>query len=143
MHLPSTLRRIEYRSFEDCQNLKDISLPEGLTYIGEICFKDSALESITVPATLNKVESSAFSGCKRLKRAEFLEGRTAFGTVDADVWNAIFRECGVEELTLPSTLSYVSLDLFRDCRSLKVVRVKKGGPIVKGLADSRVEVQLI
>ena len=33
--LPSTLKKIEYSAFEDCKKLKNISLPEGLEFIGE------------------------------------------------------------------------------------------------------------
>lgn len=142
VELPSTLRRIEYNVFEGCRNLKDISLPEGLTYIGERCFMDSALESIAIPAKLSKVDSSAFTGCERLKRVEFLEGRTTFGTVDDGVWNAIFKECNVEEVTLPSTLLEISPKVFEGCDSLMTVRVARDCPVdVEGLVGSRVKVK--
>ena len=108
-----------------------------------MCFEDSALESIAISARLNKIESSAFTECKCLNRVEFMEGREALGTVDAGVWNAIFQDCGVEEVTLPNTLRDVSPDLFAGCYSLRVVRVKEGGPDVRGLVDSSVEVQLV
>ena len=35
---PSTLKRIEYRVFMGCRNLKTVCLPEGLEYLGEGCF---------------------------------------------------------------------------------------------------------
>ena len=38
VELPSTLRRIEYSAFESCKNLKNISLPDKLEYIGNWCF---------------------------------------------------------------------------------------------------------
>ena len=36
--LPSTLRRIAYRTFARCSNLKAIELPNGLEYLGKECF---------------------------------------------------------------------------------------------------------
>ena len=36
--LPSTLKRIEYSTFENCKNLKSVDLPEKLEYIGKQCF---------------------------------------------------------------------------------------------------------
>ena len=36
--LPSTLKRIEYNAFRGCANLKSVTLPEGLEYIGMSCF---------------------------------------------------------------------------------------------------------
>ena len=44
VRLPTTLKRIEYSTFEDCKNLKSIEFPNKLEYIGKRCFKGSALE---------------------------------------------------------------------------------------------------
>ena len=38
VRLPSTLKRIEYRTFENCHFLRTIELPDGLEYIGKKCF---------------------------------------------------------------------------------------------------------
>lgn len=143
VELPSTLKRIEYCVFEDCKHLKDINLPEGLTYIGKMCFKDSALSSLAVPAALNSIDNSAFSGCERLKNIEFLEGRTALGTADtgAGVWDRIFRKCRVQTVALPSTLREMMPDIFCGCRSLRTVRVAKGcGVDVRKFVGESVEV---
>ena len=35
---PSTLKRVEYRTFAGCGNLKAIEFPDGLEYLGEHCF---------------------------------------------------------------------------------------------------------
>lgn len=38
VELPATLKRIEYSAFEGCKALKSITLPEGLEFIGKMCF---------------------------------------------------------------------------------------------------------
>ena len=38
VELPSTLKRIEYNTFYNCKNLKNIKLPERLEYVGKKCF---------------------------------------------------------------------------------------------------------
>ena len=38
VELPSTLKRIEYCAFQDCENLKSINLPTSLQYVGKLCF---------------------------------------------------------------------------------------------------------
>ena len=77
--LPKTLRKIEYKAFENCQNLKNITLPEGIENIGEWCFYESALESIAFPSSLKTIEKGAFYQCRSLKRAKLSEGLESIG----------------------------------------------------------------
>lgn len=58
--LSSTLRRIEYGAFENCESLRSIDLPEGLEYVGEMCFAGSSLESVRLPPAMKVVEKFAF-----------------------------------------------------------------------------------
>ena len=80
------------------------------------------LERVRLPSTLKAVEPSAFKDCKSVKRAKFVDGRETFGE-DAGIWNGPFRSCGVEEIVLPSTLREMPPGIFKDCKSLRVVRV--------------------
>ena len=43
IRLPSTLKRIEYRTFSCCGNLRSIEIPSGVECIGEKCFTDSRI----------------------------------------------------------------------------------------------------
>ena len=43
IRLPSTLKRIEYRTFSCCENLRSIDIPSGVECIGEKCFTDSRI----------------------------------------------------------------------------------------------------
>ena len=65
--LPSTLKRIESRIFEDCTNLKSLVIPNGVECIGEECFEHSGIEEITLPGTLKEIDKDAFKGCDNLK----------------------------------------------------------------------------
>lgn len=58
--LPRTLKRIEYGAFENCESLRSIDLPEGLEYVGEMCFAGSSLESVRLPPAMKVVEKFAF-----------------------------------------------------------------------------------
>lgn len=73
VELPSTLKRIEYRAFKKCADLKEIILPERLEYIGDYCFYDSGLEEITLPGALKEVGDGLFTRCELL-RTVWLEG---------------------------------------------------------------------
>lgn len=41
--LPSTVKKLEYGTFMDCQSLKNIRLSHGLEYIGGLCFSNSGI----------------------------------------------------------------------------------------------------
>ena len=58
--LPSTLKRIEYSAFEGCKGLRNVSLPEGLEYIGKRCFFRSGLEEVVLPSSVRDVCLRAF-----------------------------------------------------------------------------------
>ena len=73
---------------------------------------------------------------------EFLEGRETLRE-DSSIWNKIFRGSRVEEIVLPSTLRELPPDVFRDCGSLRVVRVARACPLDVGrFVREGVEVQL-
>ena len=122
-----------------CRHLRSVWLNEGLKVLGagqQHCgdtragyvFADSTIASLTVPANVKGIERAALDKCETIKRVEFREGRETLGMGEegSDVWNALFRDCGVEEVVLPSTLREISPDIFKGCKSLKIVRVAKG-----------------
>ena len=75
-----------------------------------------------------------------MKRIKFLEGRRTLGD-DSGAWNEIFRNCGVEEVTLPSTLQEMSPEIFKDCETLRTVWVMKGCRVdVRRFVDKKVKV---
>ena len=61
----SALVRIGDEAFKGTK-LKAFALPNGVEVIGESCFAQSSLESLTFSANLKKVKAYAFYGCKSL-----------------------------------------------------------------------------
>lgn len=55
VELSSTLRKIACDAFRDCENLKSISLPHGLSCMGKRCFQRSGLEYVRLPPALRTV----------------------------------------------------------------------------------------
>ena len=94
-------------------------------------FSHDMLEDLTIPPALEEIAPDTFQYCKGVRKVRFLEGREALGMGEegSGIWNALFKDCGVEEVVLPSTLREVSPDIFRGCKSLKLVRVAKSCPL--------------
>ncbi len=54
--------------FGDCTALKTITLPEGLTSIGDNVFRDcTALTKVDIPETVKSFGDYVFMGCSKLK----------------------------------------------------------------------------
>ena len=52
---PSTLKRIEYTTFMDCERLRVAHLPDKLEYIGGTSFSGTGLESVEFPASVRTI----------------------------------------------------------------------------------------
>lgn len=63
---------IQEHTFERCEKLNKIKLPEDLVFIEYSAFRDCiSLESVTIPSSVWSIEEDAFIGCKNLKYAYF------------------------------------------------------------------------
>ena len=67
IRLPSTLKRLEAKTFCCCKNLRSVEIPNGVEHIGERCFALSGIEEIALPSSLKEIGEGAFSGCDRLR----------------------------------------------------------------------------
>lgn len=61
--LPNTIRALLKSAFEDCRNLKKITLPEGLIHIGDNCFNGSGLMEIEIPNSVRELPMFCFANC--------------------------------------------------------------------------------
>lgn len=62
-------------AFYGCENLTRVTFPEGLTAIGQNCFRNCAkLESIELPSSVRTLDIYAFYGCKLLTSVVIPEG---------------------------------------------------------------------
>ena len=74
--------------FRNYNELKNISIPEGITNIGSSAFSScSELSSITIPSSITSIGDSAFYNCSNLKKVEnfsnleFVRGSTNHGYI--------------------------------------------------------------
>ena len=58
--LPSTLKILGFRVFENCYALKKVQLPEGLKYICDRCFFGSGITELVIPRNLEAMGWYAF-----------------------------------------------------------------------------------
>ena len=96
--LPSTLKIIERRAFENCP-LVSISFPKNLAVIEESAFSNTKLTNIELPNNLTTVGNFAFYNCKELTRISLPDSIT-------DVGKFILENCtNLKDIRIPDFLN--------------------------------------
>lgn len=100
-------------------DLTSITLPNGLTSIGNAAFVGCRLTSLILPNGTTSIGDSAFAGdiLRNDGRREYAQGRNRFqNLVIPDsvtyIWNNAFRECGIQTLRLGNGLKTIENGAF-------------------------------
>ena len=125
-NVPSTLKtviltnakRVGSGAFYDLEELKSITLNEGITDIKEYAFYNcSSLSKIKMPSSLKTIGNAAFYDCKNLKTATLNEGLLNIG-------ESSFAGCKkLENISLPTTLEGISYETFYNCSSITEITI--------------------
>ena len=104
-------------AFYECTRLTSVTLPEGLTSMGNGAFqKCSRLTSVVFPSTLTTIGNGAFSGCKGLTSVDLSS------TSLTSIGSKAFRGCkGLASVELPSSLTSIGEGAFSGCTGLTSV----------------------
>lgn len=127
-----------------CDNLKNVTLPTSLTRLGEGVFKGcTGLETITIPSAsigfeafkncdslktvvlgngVTSIAREAFYNCQNLETINLPEGLTR-------IENNAFYSCGIKEITIPSTVTYMTNYMFNGCQELERITINSNADI--------------
>lgn len=120
--LPEGLETIGDGSFEGCAALYDINFPKSLRKIGKEAFMDSGIEEINFPdgIKVRELPEDAFRGCTKLKNVD-----DVLCKIDV-LGDGAFFNSGLTELTLPASIEKIAINAFGKCKNLKTLVVKEG-----------------
>ena len=129
--MPDTVTKTESKAFQNCTSLKKIRISGSLKELGSYAFDGcSSLEEITLPQGLTSIGEYALRGCSSLSEfvypfslssagAGILNG--AVGVMEVTVPEGVkalpanvFRASEIKAVNLPSTLTSIGNDAFRD-----------------------------
>ncbi|MBE6885778.1 MAG: leucine-rich repeat domain-containing protein [Ruminococcaceae bacterium] len=118
--IPSSVKIIGKAAFQNCRNMKSVTLPAGITEIGSSAFSNCmSLESIALPSELKTIPNNGFSHCISLEEIIIPEGVTTIGEY-------AFSGCkSLKSVTLPSTLTQIDAYAFQACESLTTISFPK------------------
>jgi hypothetical protein len=89
-------------TFANCHSLSSITIPAGITHIGEWAFSGSGLASISLPEGLFHIGKGAFS------------------------------RCPLASISIPDTVTHIGEQTFQDCPSLTYVVIPEGVTSIEG-----------
>ena len=99
--------------------MKEIVIPEGVTYIPSSCFNGcSSLQKITVKGTINAVYEYAFSGCSALTSFDFSK-LTKMGSY-------AFSGTALTSVTVSAAITEIPYGAFSGCEKLTTVKLHSG-----------------
>ena len=119
--IPNGCVSIAPRAFAGCQNLKTLSLHDGITELGEeaLAWCDS-METIVLPSSLRKIGKLAFWCCTSLKEIQIPETVTELG-------HGVFEGCrSLTAIELPDTLSSLPEYMCNSCEQLTEINLPSG-----------------
>lgn len=127
--LPESLEYIGDAAFCQCALLETIMLPESLRTIGDTVFQEcNLLVEVTIPEGVTTIGSSLFRRCSRLRKVTMTDSVTSIG-------NGCFDECGaLEEVRLSDNLTVVPSSTFYYCTALRKVNIPKAVEVIESYA---------
>ncbi|MCR5250208.1 MAG: leucine-rich repeat protein [Lachnospiraceae bacterium] len=119
-------------AFNRCSRLKNVTIPEGVTSIGNSAFNGcSSLVTVTIPEGVTSIGESAFSGCSSLGTVTIPEGVTSIG-------GSAFSGCSsLATVTIPEGVTSIGDSTFSGCSSLVIVAIPKGVTSIGGFSFYR------
>lgn len=108
--------RINLMTFNGCSNLKDVFIPESITYIDHSAFGFCvSLVEIVLPSNITNIRANVFEGCSNLESISLHEGITS-------IENSAFKNCkSLKEIVIPSSVKTIADEAFAECKGLEKV----------------------
>ncbi len=121
------LKIIDTEAFRLCESLETAILPEGLEEIYGGAFRQcSSLNEVFLPKTITKLEDRAFLDTTALKKVTFEEGTTTiFGPNPIYENDGVFGGSGIENITLPDSVTTIEGCAFAGCKQLQTIKLSK------------------
>ena len=118
VNIPCSVYKINAQSFEYCENITNVVIPNSATFIGKKAFANcSKLVQITIPSSMEYIAGYAFSECINLKSATIPDNVYFLG-------DAVFQKCtALESVHIGNKVEALGADLFQGCEKLNDVKL--------------------
>lgn len=142
------------RLFSECNKLKNVTIGEGVTAVGDSAFFKTAVEKIILPSTVIVVRSDAFRECRQLREVILNDGlktiaESAFKQTEnlseisipdsvKHIGSGCFACSGIKSVKLPENSVFTSIlwETFFGCKNLETVKLPDSVNVIDDYAFS-------
>lgn len=126
-----------------------IEIPEGVTQIGEECFKQKNIKYVYMPDTVTEIGYAAFAFCENLQYVDLSDNLTEIHAAAFQgcaslrniilpnslrcIWGYAFYDSALMSIDIPDNVEIIEWHAFEDCVNLTTITV---GQKVRRLYDS-------
>ena len=96
-------------------SVRDLDLPRCI-FVGEMSFRESRFQSVTVAPEIKSLENSCFCGSSKLKSITF-RGKSQLELIGSSA----FEDTGLCSVTFPSSVRCIREKAFSNCKQLSIV----------------------
>ncbi len=126
--IPSGVTRIEDFAFHKAASLTSVTMPSGLTYIGNRSFQETGLTSVSIPEGVTSIGLAAFEKAYFLTSASLPNSLTSFG-------EAVFREnISLASVNIPNSITVIPNYAFYYDTALTAITLPGGVTSIGDLA---------
>lgn len=92
--------------FAECSRLKNVTINEGITIIGESAFRETVIKKLVLPSTVIAVNDNAFAYCEQLEKAVLDERLDSIGC------QAFMNTTSLSGISIPDKVEYIGSKCF-------------------------------
>lgn len=146
----TTVSTIGARAFFGCRSIQTLTLPDGLTAIGDRAFGRTSIIEVEIPAHVRQMGSNPFDSVRTLMRIGVHPDNTAFESVDGTLFSKedkrlISYPIGRRETeyTVPQGTQVIGKNGFYLCQNLQNITLPEGLISVEDFAFSGTGIEKI
>ena len=129
--IPEGVTEIGESAFKYCYSLENVKLPKSLLSIGDNAFSDCVnLTNIVIPNSVTTIGDSAFYNCRSLTNIEIPNSVTIIG------YNAFSGCSSLTSVVIPNSVTTIGSAAFYNCRSLTNIEIPNSVTTIEGYAFS-------
>ena len=124
-NIDSECKYIGASAFNQCSNLTNIEIPNGIISIGNSAFSGcGSLLNVSLPNSIKVVEREAFNACSKLTNLEIPDSVVTIG------YSAFYKCVGLENVRIGSGVRMIENHAFGQCVSLKNIIIEEGLTVI-------------